>query len=87
MSKAPDDVATLLMRISTMKWQAVCVLASSPNRFAREEAAALVAALDGIVRSLTNAAPDTIKAVQERLELMAQLRDHAPMRKSAGRSK
>ena len=30
------------MRISTMKWQAVSVIASSPNGLAREEAAALV---------------------------------------------
>jgi hypothetical protein len=75
------------MRISTMKWQAVRVVASSPNGLAREEAAALAATLDGIVRTLlTNPASEAIKAVEERLDLMAHLRDHAPMRKSAGRS-
>jgi hypothetical protein len=75
------------MRISTMKWQAVTVITTSPSGLAREEAAALIAALDGIAIALRNEpAPEAINSTRERLELMAQLRDHAPKRRAAGRS-
>jgi hypothetical protein len=86
-SKAPDDVDALLLRIRTMKWQAVTILSSSPNGLAREEAAALVATLDGIASALCNApACEAIKAARDRIETLARLRDHAPARRTAGRS-
>jgi hypothetical protein len=85
-SKPPDDVHALLLRIRTMKWQAVSVLASSSNGLAREEAAALVATLDGIECAMRNAPePAAIKAAAERVEAIARFRDHEPRRRTAGR--
>ena len=86
-SKPPDDVHALLLRIRTMKWQAVSVLASSSSGLAREEAAALVATLDGIVCAMRNQPePAAIKAAAERIEALARFRDHEPRVRSAGRS-
>jgi hypothetical protein len=88
MSKAPDDVDALLLRIRTMKWQAVTVLSSSKSGLAREDAAALFATLDGIERTIRSGpAPEAIDAVKERIEILARLRDHEPLlRRAAGRS-
>lgn len=87
MSKPPNAADALLLRIHTMKWQAVSVLASSTSGLAREEAAALVATLDGIASAMRNdPEPDVVKLAQERIEALAILRDHEPLRKSAGRS-
>ncbi|MEO6009901.1 MAG: hypothetical protein ABIU38_17785 [Vicinamibacteraceae bacterium] len=87
MSKPPDEVDALLLRIRTMKWQAVTVLSSSRSGLAREEAAALVATLDGIASAmLMHPAPEAIKAARERIETLARLGDHEPLRRSAGRS-
>jgi hypothetical protein len=75
------------MRISTMKWQAVSVVASSRHRLAREQAAALLATLDGITSTnRKDLEPEALKSAQARIESMAQLRDHAPKRRAAGRS-
>jgi hypothetical protein len=87
MSKPPDDVDALLLRIRTMKWQAVTVLSSSGSGLAREEAAALFATLDGIESTIrSGAAPEAVKAVKERIETLARSRDHEPLRRAAGRS-
>jgi hypothetical protein len=87
MSKPPDEVDALLLRIRTMKWQAITILATSPNGLAREEAAADVATLDGIASSLRNVSdPGAIKAARDRVEALARLRDHEPLRRAAGRS-
>jgi hypothetical protein len=87
MSKPPDEVDALLIRIRTMKWQAVTVLSSSSHGLTREEAAALVATMDGIVSALgKNPAPEALKAAKERLDALARLRDHEPLRRAAGRS-
>ncbi len=87
MAKPPDDVDALLLRIRTMKWQAVRVLSSSRHGLNREEAAAVVAAMDGIASALAaNPAPDAIKAAKERLDALARLRDHEPLRRAAGGS-
>jgi hypothetical protein len=87
MSKPPDDVDTLLLRIRTMKWQAVTVLSSSRSGLAREDAAALFATLDGIeVTMRSGLEPEAIKAVKDRIEALARLRDHEPLRRAAGRS-
>ena len=87
MWKSSDDVAALLLRIRTMKWQAVTVLASSSNGLAREEAAAVVATLDGIVDAMRNKPePDAIKAAVERIDALARFRDHEPRTRVAGRS-
>lgn len=87
MSKPPDEVDALLLRIRTMKWQAITILATSPSGLAREEAAADVATLDGIAAALRNVSePGAIKAARERVEALARLRDHEPLRRSAGRS-
>jgi hypothetical protein len=68
-----------------MKWQAVTVLSSSPLGLAREDAAALVATLDGIASALRNdPAPETIKAARQRIESLARIRDHAPLHRTAG---
>jgi hypothetical protein len=70
-----------------MKWQAVTVLSSSQDGLVREDAAALVATLDGIAGALVkDLAPEAVAAVRERLECLARARDHAPLRRSAGRS-
>jgi hypothetical protein len=85
--KSSDDVAALLLRIRTMKWQAVTVLATSSNGLAREEAAALVATLDGIVAAVRNKPePEAIKAAGERIDALARFRDHAPRTRAVGRS-
>ena len=87
MSKPPDAVDALLLRVRTMNWQAVCVMSSSVNGLAREEAAALVATLDGIAAAIRNdPAPEAVKLAQERIESLAIVRDHEPWRRSAGRS-
>jgi hypothetical protein len=87
MSKAPDEVDALLIRIRTMKWQAVTVLSSSAHGLTREEAAALVATMDGIASALgKNPAPEALKAAKERLDALARLRDHPPLVRTAGRS-
>lgn len=87
MSKPPDEAAALLLRIGTMKWQAVTVLATSPNGLAREDAAALVAMLDAIAQAMRcDPAPEVIRAARERVDAVAKLRDHAPLRRSTGRS-
>jgi hypothetical protein len=87
MSKPPNEVDALLLRIRTMKWQAITTMATSPNGLAREDAAADVATLDGIACALRNVSePDVIKAARERVEALARLRDHEPLRRSAGRS-
>ena len=86
MSKAPGEVDALLIRIRTMKWQAVTVLSSSADGLAREDAAALVATLDGIASALArDLAPDAVQAARERIEGLARERDHAPVRRAAGR--
>ena len=70
-----------------MKRQAITILATSPNGLAREEAAADVATLDGIASSLRNVSdPGAIKAARDRVEALARLRDHEPLRRAAGRS-
>ena len=87
MSKPPDAVDALLIRIRTMKWQAVTVLSSSSHGLTREEAAALIATMDGIVSALgNNPAPEALKAAKERLDALAKLRDHEPRSRTAGRS-
>jgi hypothetical protein len=87
MSKPPDEVDALLIRIRTMKWQAVAVLSSSAHGLNREEAAAVVATMDGIASALSNdPAPETIKAARERLDALARLRDHEPLRRAAGQA-
>ena len=87
MSKPPDAVGALLLRLRTMKWQAICVMSSSGNGLAREEAAALVVTLDGIASAICNdPAPEAIKLAQERIEHLAIVRDHEPLRRSVGRS-
>ena len=81
MSKSPDEVGALLLRIATLKWQAVTVLWSSRDGLAREDAAALVATLDAIASAMrSQPEPEAIKAARERIELVATLRDHAPGR-------
>ena len=86
-SKAPDAADALLLRIRTMKWQAVSILSSSTSGLAREDAAALVATLDGIELMMRNdPAPEVIKLAQERVEIIAVVRDHEPSRRAAGRS-
>ena len=85
--KSSDDVAALLLRIRTMKWQAVTVLATSSNGLAREEAASVVATLDGIVAAMRNKPePDAIKAAGEKIDALARFRDHEPRTRVAGRS-
>lgn len=85
MSRAPDDVDALLLRIRTMKWQTVTVVGSSGDRLARENAAALIATLDGMAAELASGStPDGVRAVRERIEAIALLRDHAPMRRGSG---
>lgn len=87
MAKPPDEVDALLLRIRTMKWQAVTVLSSSRHGLTREEAAAIIAIMDGIASALgNNPAPEAIKAAKERLEALARLRDQEPLRRAAGRS-
>ena len=87
MSKPPGEVDALLIRIRTMKWQAVTVLSSSRDGLAREDAAALVATLDGIACALgKDLAPEAVAAARERIEAIARERDHAPLRRAAGRS-
>jgi hypothetical protein len=84
-SRPPAEADALLLRIRTMKWQAVTILASSTDGLAREDAAALIATLDGIVASVSsNPAPDIIKAARLRIEHIAILRDHEPRRRTAG---
>ena len=87
MSKPPGEVDALLIRIRTMKWQAVTILTTSPDGLAREDAAALIATLDGIASALgRDLAPDAINAARDRIEALARARDHAPLRRSAGRA-
>jgi hypothetical protein len=87
LSKAPDDVDALLLRIATLKWQAVTVLSSSRDGLAREDAAAFVATLDAIESMLhRHPAPDALQAAKERIESLATLRDHAPERRTAGQA-
>ena len=70
-----------------MKWQAVRVMSSSMNGLAREEAAALVVTLDSIASAIrSDPAPEAIELAQERIERLAIVRDHEPLRRSAGRS-
>ena len=86
MSKGPDEAAALLLRIATLKWQAVTLLASSSNGLAREDAACFLADLDGIAAALRdNPAPDAVRAARERVEALDRLRDHEPRRRAAGR--
>jgi len=86
-SKAPDEAAALLLRIATLKWQAVTVLAMSPHGLTREDAAAFAADLDGIAATLRGSPPpDVVRAARERVELLARLRDHEPRRRASGRS-
>jgi hypothetical protein len=88
MSHAPDDLDALLIRVRTMKWQAVTVLGSSAHGLTRAEAAALAATMDGIASGLgDNPAPDAIKAAKESLDALARLRDHPPLlRRAAGQA-
>ena len=87
MSKAPDAVDALLLRIRTMKWQAVSVLSTSKHGLAREEAAALVATLDAIASAMSmDSELEAFKAAQRRIDAIAILRDHAPLTRTAGRS-
>lgn len=87
MSKSPDAAGAVLIRIRTMKWHAVRVVSSSRSGVAREEAAALVATLDGIATALrSELAPETIKAFRERVERLALLHDHEPRTRGTGRS-
>jgi hypothetical protein len=87
LSKAPDEAAALLLRIATLKWQAVTVLASSSSGLAREDAAAFAADLDGIAATLCGSPPpDTVKTARERVEALARLRDHEPRRRTVGRT-
>jgi hypothetical protein len=84
-SKAPSEADALLLRIRTMKWQAVTILASSTDGSAREDAASLIATLDGIVATVSrDPAPDILKAARLRIEHIAVLRDHEPRRRGAG---
>jgi hypothetical protein len=86
-SKPPGDVDALLIRIRTMKWQAVTVLSTSSDGLAREDAAALVATLDGIAGALAReTTPEALKLARERIETLARARDHAPRQRAAGRS-
>ena len=85
MSKPPGKVDALLLRMRTMKWQAVSVMASSSNGLAREDAAALVAVLDGVTAALgRDLAPETLRAAEALIEALAREHDHAPLRRSAG---
>jgi hypothetical protein len=87
LAKPPDEIDALLLRIRTMKWQAVTVLSSSSSGLAREDAAALFATLEAIESAIRNGpASETIKAVRERIDALGRLRDHAPLRRAAGRS-
>ena len=87
MSKPPDEIDALLLRIRTMKWQAVTVLSSSSSGLAREEAAAVFATLDAIESAMRNGpASDTIKAAREPIDSLGRIRDHEPLRRAAGRS-
>jgi len=87
MSKPPDELDALLLRIRTMKWQAVTVLSSSSSGLAREEAAAVFATLDAIESAMRNGpASDAIKAARERIDSLGRIRDHEPLRRAAGRS-
>ena len=87
MSKSPDEIDALLLRVRTMKWQAVTVLSSSSSGLAREDAAALFATLVAIESALCNGpASETIKAARERIDALARLRDHEPLRRAAGQS-
>jgi hypothetical protein len=74
------------LRIATLKWQAVTVIASSPNGLAREDAACFLADLDGIAAALRdNPTPEATRAARERVEALARIRDHEPRRRAAGR--
>ena len=86
-SKGPDEAAALLLRIATLKWQAVTVIASSSSgRLAREDAACFLADLDGIAAALRgNPTLDATRAARDRVEALARLRDHEPRRRTAGR--
>jgi hypothetical protein len=85
-SKGPDEAAALLLRIATLKWQAVTVIASSSNGLAREDAACFLADLDGIAAALRGSPTlETTRALRERVEALARLRDHEPRRRTAGR--
>jgi hypothetical protein len=87
MSKPPDEIDAVLVRIRTLKWQAVSVVSSSNDGLARQEAASVIATLDGIASSMRKGlAPEAVKAAQERLDALCRLRDHAPLRKAAGRA-
>ena len=87
MSKPPDEIDALLLRIRTVKWQAVTVLSSSSSGLLREEAAALFGALVAIESALRNRpASDAINAARERIDALCRLRDHEPLRRTAGRS-
>ncbi len=87
MAKGPDDADALLLRIRTMKWQAVSVLASSSNGLAREEAAAQLATLAGIESALRNSPePEAVRVAKARVETLARMCDHEPLRRAAGRS-
>jgi len=87
LSQPPDEIDALLLRIRTMKWQAVTVLSSSSSGLAREDAAALFATLDAIESAIRNGpASETIKAVRERIDTLGRIRDHEPLRRAAGRS-
>jgi hypothetical protein len=85
--KPTNDVDALLIRIRTLKWQAVTVTASSSDGLAREDAAALIATLDGIVMALgKDLAPEALEAAEARLDRLAKSRDHEPRHRSAGQS-
>lgn len=87
MSKPPDEVDALLLQIRTTKWQAVTALSSATDGVSRKAAAALVATVDGIAAAVSrNPAPEALKAAKERLDALARLRDHEPLRRAAGRS-
>ena len=87
MSKPPGEVDALLLRIRTMKWQAVTILSSSSSGLIREEAAALFATLAGIESAIRNdAAPEAIRAARERIDSLAKTRDHEPQWRTAGQS-
>jgi hypothetical protein len=80
-SKSPDEIDALLLRIRTMKWQAVTVMSSSSSGLAREEAAALFATLHAIESAMRNGpASESITAVRERIDTLGRLRDHEPVR-------
>lgn len=87
MGKPRDEVDAVLIRIATMKWQAVTIMSSSPSRFAREDAAALAATLDGLVSILrSDVGSDVLTFVTGKLDSLASQRDHVPRRRSAGQS-